>query len=698
MSIFNSGNLNINDNEKMDKQLTDYCKSIGIQQKNICDSVIKNCIQNVNDTKLFDEEKFKFDNETEIENEKKCTLAWGRNMNEQVYNIIHSYNLKYLVKKRDTIIEDNLYSKEFTPEKWINKLVPNNLKPSILDKLIPNNKDDNTRIRSNRINNFNENKSFIFSKTLIKDILECNDNSKIGEFYLTIDHKNRELLINLFKKDKNNENYENLKTNINKFMNEIDINIKNLTYDDVVMLMYFYMNEKLPYTDVDKHLYTSKKKLICFIIKRFIQIYSGVENIQILDSVEEWCLYVHKNKSLNYLSVFDYVNKNIGHITHSYIYLVFDIVDLKNKLLTNLLMYHDLINTKLNKDLYDNCTESINNYCDTISKTNFYIKLLCKIFKLTNEDFIYNVFFYIVKKSIFEKKNKDYNNFLYYLFINIQSIKDDSPITESIQLIAEHANYGTYDDAIDLNKNTIKKYYEQIKPLKLITKEMVERLINNIRQINNKTEYQLVTRPIESAINIIIKKTLLVSTTDLASEMDIYKKLNTVQVQLPIEKAAIYDIRFILKNLPLFKKDLQQEKYKDYSWIYPIERVYSYYCDNVEKNNLRDVNEYFAKSIKLINGKPIMTTTYDDLLYLFNFFNEYNRRKRGEPIQNHITDTQFITNLKSELDKIKTRKKLGNIYNSQQINYWFYTFLQKMIRNENFIAFSTQILDVVIQS
>ena len=185
MSIFTKF-FDKSNKEEMDKQLTDYCKSIGIQKKNICDSVIKNCIQNVNDPDLFDENKFKFENDTEIENDKKCTLAWGRNMNEQVYNIIQSYNLKYLVKKRDTIFEDNLYSKEFTPEKWINKLVPNNLKSNILHRLAPYSIFENKRIRSNRINNFNENKSFIFSKTLIEDIVKCNDNSKIGQFYLTI--------------------------------------------------------------------------------------------------------------------------------------------------------------------------------------------------------------------------------------------------------------------------------------------------------------------------------------------------------------------------------------------------------------------------------------------------------------------------------------------------------------------------------
>ena len=747
MSIFTKF-FDKSNKEEMDKQLTDYCKSIGIQKKNICDSVIKNCIQNVNDPDLFDENKFKFENDTEIENDKKCTLAWGRNMNEQVYNIIQSYNLKYLVKKRDTIFEDNLYSKEFTPEKWINKLVPNNLKSNILHRLAPYSIFENKRIRSNRINNFNENKSFIFSKTLIEDIVKCNDNSKIGQFYLTIDHKNRELLINLFKKDKNNENYENLKTNINIFMNEIDINIKNLTYDDVVMLMYIYMNEKLPYTDVDKHLYTSKKKLICFIIKRFIEIYSSVENKQILDSVEEWCSYVHKNKSLNDSSVFDYVNKNIGNITHIDIYLGFDIniPNIKDKIQIYTTIYKDFINIKPITNF-----EKIDKYINEYDPTKIlYIKLLCKIFKLTNEDFIYNLFFYIVKKSIFDNTNFHYNNFLYYLFINytnIYEISDHIPptspthipptspthrpptspthipptspthrsptspthrsptytiqelhkllnlIKNSIIKISQHANDGTYDDKIILNKDTIKKYFGEIKPLKLITSEMVERLINNIRQINNKTEYQIDTIPIENAIKKSIKEALLVSTTDLASEMDIYKKLNTVQVQLPIEKKAIYDIRFILKNLQLFKKDLQPQKIKDYSWIYPIERVYSYYSDNVDYNNLYDVNEYFKNSIKLINSNPIMTTTYDELLYLFEFFNEYNRRKHGKPIQTEITDAQFITNLKSQLQRIKyrTKSKIFAQNEFEQINQWFYIYLKHIIKNKNFHTFSNNI-------
>ena len=711
MSIFRSKQLNKNDKKKMDKQLTDYCKSIGIQKKDICDSVIKNCIQNVNDPDLFDQEKFKFDNETEIENEKKCSLAWGRNFEEQKRNIIESYNLKYLVEPPppSDINRNNLFNKDFSSEKWINKLVPNNLKKEILNVFVPNIRgdDNDRRIRNNRINNFNDtDKLFIFSQDLIQDITNCNEMSDIGKYNISIDNHELHTLINIFKSDKNNENYKNLVENIKKFIHEEYINISKLTIDDIFMLQYISISN-LTSDDI----YQSKRYLIFNIIEKFIQIYISVNNIELLNNIEEWCLYVHKNKSFNNLSVFDCINNNISKITEDDIYLAFDIIK-NSTLYAKLSKYISPYSLLINSELLKKNANYIDYYCKDLNNKKIYIKLLCKIFKLTNDDFIYNVFFYIVKKSIFEDNNKDYSNFLYYIFINYSNIyylyqknrklKNvhldlHKNIKESIELIAKHANYGTYDDAINLDNKTMQK------PLKFITTEMFERLINNIRQINSKTEYQIDIRPIENAIKKIIKDALLVDGTSLPSEMDIYKKLNTVQIQLPIEKSAIYDIGFILKNLPLFKNDLQKQKVQDYSWIYKIEKVYSYYSDNLEKNNLRDVNEYFAKSMKLVNGQPIMTTTYDELLYLFEFFNEYNRRKTGKPIIKNIgiTDKQFITNLRSELIRIKTRKKLANIHSENEfaeLNKWFYDYLIKIIRNENFKNFSEKIKNVVQSS
>lgn len=701
MSIFNNGDLIKDNKKKMDEQLTDYCKSIGIQKQNICEPIIKNCIQNVNDPDLFDQEKFKFDNQTEIENERKCAMSWGENKKNQQNNIVQSYNLKFL-EKPNAINIKNLYNNSFNPEDWINKLVPNYIKKEILNHLAPYT-EKSKKIRSNRINNYNKENLFIFSKDFINEIKNCENNYNIGKFYLTINNDNKDILIKFFKKDNNNINYQNLKKNIENFMNIYDININKLTINDLFILIYTKMNESLPYSSINT-LNITKKILISFIIKRFIQIFCSVNDIQLLNSVDEWCLYVDKNETINNISIFNSINEKKYKGEDGDIYLGFTIDDInivRRRLNIYLNIYNYLFRIDINNEIYKKIQDKIKEY------SNKYSKLLCKIFKLTNEDYIYNIFFYIVKKIIFEEKNKQYSEFLYYIFINYCNINehlnndDLIKIKDSIELIAQNAKYKLYDDIINLDKNTIKKYYNEPKPLKLITKEMFERLINNIRQINNKEEYQINTSNIENAIKKIIKDVLLVNENALASEIDIYEKLNTIQVELPIEKAAIYDIRFILRNLPLFKEDLQKQKIKEYSCIYPIERVYNYYCDNVEKNNLSDVNQYFAKSMKLVNGKPIMTTTYDDLLYLFNFFNEYNRRKQGMPIikNSQLTDNQFILNLQSELNRIKTRKNIPNIYNFNtnfsKINELFYTYLMKIIRNKNFEEFSNQIINVV---
>lgn len=694
MSIFKNGYL-IKDNEKeLDKQLHDYCKSIGINKEKICQPIIKNCIQNISDSKLFDENKFKFNNNTEIENEKKCKLSWGSNYYEQKKNILDSYNLKFLAKSNSINIK-NLYDESFIPEDWLNKLVPNNIKNSILNKLAPNT-EYIKRVRSNRINNFNNQNLLIFSENLINDIKNCNSNIDIGKFYLTIDYNNQYVLVDFFKNNKKNINYINLIKNILNFIEIDNININKLTIDDICILMYSKMNEQIPYLELENELNNKKKNLICFIIKKFIELHINIEDIKLLENIEEWCLHIHKKK--NY--IFNNINNNkIYNIIDYDIYLAFDI-NISNKLNIYLSYYNNLFKNIINEDIFEKIKNNLTLYSKNYNN-NIYAKLLCKIFKLTNDDFIYNIFFYIVKKIIFEYNNNDYNNFIYYIFLNYFNIYENLDVSQkliknSIILIAQNAMYESYDDIINLNKESIKNYYDVQKPLKLITKEMVERLKKSIIEINNDIKYRINNiKPIENTIQIIIKNILLVDINNLASEIDIYQNLNIIQVQLPKEIAAIYDIRFILKNLKLFKDDLLKQKVNQYSFIYPIERVYNYYCDNIEKNNLHNINKYFEKSMKMINGKPIITTTYDDLLYLFNFFNEYNRRKLGK---SNLLDDQSIANLQFKFNKIKDVNN-KHFYNEFiEINKLFYNYLINITKNKNFINFINQIKNVAINS
>ena len=71
-------------------------------------------------------------------------------------------------------------------------------------------------------------------------------------------------------------------------------------------------------------------------------------------------------------------------------------------------------------------------------------------------------------------------------------------------------------------------------------------------------------------------------------------------------------------------------------------------------------------------------------------------------INSQLTDNQFIINLQLELNRIKTRKNIPNIYNSNtnlsKINELFYTYLIKIIRNKNFSKFSEEIIKVVQNS
>ena len=313
---------------KIKKIVNTHCAKLGIFDEDICDNITKKCILNEDNFENFEKSDINKLNITKnnIENQDICSKAWGNSIRQQVDEIINSLNIRRLLLKKNIKNKKNLDNTYLKTTDWIDHVVPENLKPHIIDrygdKAFENIKsDESDKLLSERL-------KFIKGNKLERSLIDAENLEKISK----------------------------------KIISD-NLNIK-LQYLDDYELKYLFSNDHIKLKKYE--LNRKKEELNKFNIS--LQLIKSKHNINFVDIIE-WLVY-WQSPNTTTLPIFDII-------------FIDDDSKIPEKFKDT-----DMKMIKSSKQFYIDLL--CNNQTSTPTLTDFRKKLLQIIFYLTSEEYNQN--------------------------------------------------------------------------------------------------------------------------------------------------------------------------------------------------------------------------------------------------------------------------------------------------------------------